>query len=739
MPLSGYSDLWSVEPGEEIKFMVSTEGDEVETQLVRLLHGHEHADGPGFQERELEAEVNGSVAAVRQRTAAGSFVALGADDGMRGADPVRLSLFVWPTLRADAPQTIASMLAGNGDGWLLQMVAGHLRLSCRRAGATETLEGPALELRQWAAVDALVAAGDGRLGLSVAAGRGAGNESSFAEQRQVAAGQLEPGAPFLLGGRPRDDGSDRLVAVECFNGKVDSPVLRLGAEAAGEPPPAPWHSGLPAPSRAAFAWDLAQEPDGARAVDVSGNGRHGRVVNAPARLMTGPHWDRTTTSPAAAPEQWSAIHLHEDDLDDAGWTPTTSWTVPDGTPSAVYALRVRSGSEEDHLPFTVRPKAAGPRADVALVLPTFTYMAYANERLIDGSAMDGLLDETTQFPVDRGDELLRSRPEWGLSLYDRHRDGSGSCYSSRLRPIPSVRPRYLWWATGAPERFAADLYLVHFLDRIGQEVDVLTDEDLHRDGLSCLGPYKVVLTGTHPEYTSLEMLEAIEDYLRGGGKMMYLGGNGFYWVTSVDRERPHLIEVRRGHQGTRPWTSEPGEVHHSSSGEQGSLWRFRGRDPNRLVGVAFSAQSGGSSERAPGYRRLPDSRDPRAAFVFEGVGEDELIGDFGLINDGAAGYEIDRTDAALGAPVDLLRLATSEGMHGPAYTKVVEDVEFVHLDLTGPTCDDVRADMTLLPYPNGGAVFSVGSCNWCGALSHENYENNVARITENVLAGFLAS
>jgi N,N-dimethylformamidase len=210
-------------------------------------------------------------------------------------------------------------------------------------------------------------------------------------------------------------------------------------------------------------------------------------------------------------------------------------------------------------------------------------------------------------------------------------------------------------------------------------------------------------------------------------------------VTSVDRERPHLIEVRRGYQGSRPWTSEPGEVHHGSTGEQGGMWRFRGRDPNRLVGVAFSAQSGGSHERAAGYRRLPDSRDPRAAFVFEGIGEDELIGDFGLINDGAAGYEIDRTDAALGAPADLLRLATSEGMHGPAYMKTVEDVEFTQLEVTGPTCDEVRADMTLLPYPNGGAVFSVGSCNWCGALSHADYRNNVARITENVLSGFLAS
>ena len=33
---------------------------------------------------------------------------------------------------------------------------------------------------------------------------------------------------------------------------------------------------------------------------------------------------------------------------------------------------------------------------------------------------------------------------------------------------------------------------------------------------------------------------------------------------------------------------------------------------------------------------------------------------------------------------------------------------------------------------------TVGSIAWCGALSHNGYENNVSRITENVLRRFLA-
>ena len=49
----------------------------------------------------------------------------------------------------------------------------------------------------------------------------------------------------------------------------------------------------------------------------------------------------------------------------------------------------------------------------------------------------------------------------------------------------------------------------------------------------------------------------------------------------------------------------------------------------------------------------------------------------------------------------------------------------------------VRADMTFFETPGGGAVFSVGSIAWGGSLPHDGYENNVARISENVLRRFL--
>ena len=37
---------------------------------------------------------------------------------------------------------------------------------------------------------------------------------------------------------------------------------------------------------------------------------------------------------------------------------------------------------------------------------------------------------------------------------------------------------------------------------------------------------------------------------------------------------------------------------------------------------------------------------------------------------------------------------------------------------------------------NGGAVFSVGSISFIGSLPHNNYDNNISAIVDNVLTRF---
>jgi N,N-dimethylformamidase len=229
------------------------------------------------------------------------------------------------------------------------------------------------------------------------------------------------------------------------------------------------------------------------------------------------------------------------------------------------------------------------------------------------------------------------------------------------------------------------------------------------------------------------MLDALESYLDGGGRAMYLGGNGLYWVTAIDPDTPHIVEVRRGQRGTGTWRSEEGESYLQSTGEPGGLWRERGRPPQRYVGVGMTAQG---FDRSLPYVREAGSEDPRAAWIFDGVG-DGPIGDYGLCLGGAAGFEIDRSDHALGTPPHALVLASARGF-SDSYQHVVEEVGASNSLQGGSVEPRVRADMVFYETPNGGAVFSTGSITWCGSLSHAGYRNDVSRITDNVLRRFAA-
>ena len=102
---------------------------------------------------------------------------------------------------------------------------------------------------------------------------------------------------------------------------------------------------------------------------------------------------------------------------------------------------------------------------------------------------------------------------------------------------------------------------------------------------------------------------------------MYLGGNGFYWVTSRLKDKPWVIEIRRDNSGTRCWDAPYGERTHVATSEAGGIWRARGRAPNKLVGVGFCSEGW---SKGCGYRRSEITRQAPIAKLFEGVDEDVL-------------------------------------------------------------------------------------------------------------------
>lgn len=741
----GYADRMSAAPGETLRFMVSCEGhDRYRADLVKLIHGYNDPEGPGFKEQVIDHPAAGERPGRYQRARSGSHVRV---DGAAGPDldgAVTVHAFIWPTLPDRGIQGIVTRWSDDGaDGWGLFIDEdGCLALWAAAGGSVTRLStGQKLRRRTWYAVAAtldgsrgtlyqrpLVASANGLLGALAEPAEDADADGHLA----LPDGPIE--APLLIAAHWSAEG-----ATGHYDGKIEHPRIVGRALDATELDAVTSDPFRTVPETLA-EWDFGAEigPRGVpalRVTDMSGHGLDGECVNLPARGMTGYLWDGSEERYVYAPRHYGAIHFHSDDVEDVGWDVDLELTIPDDLRSGVYALRLRVGDgadhEEDHVPFFVRPRPGTSSAKIVFLVPTASYLAYSNAMsAFDSAESQSIIGHT---PVlQRGDVYGWEHPEIGYSAYDLHSDGSGICYTSARRPILNMRPRYKSYTGSSLWQFPGDLCLIDWLEEKGYEYDVVTDQDLHREGADLLRPYRVVLTGSHPEYTSAPMLDAIETYVAGGGRLMYLGANGFYWIVSFHPERPHVMEVRRAESGSRAWQAAPGEYYLATTGERSGLWRNRGRAPQKMVGVGFTAE--GMDSSSP-YQRLPDSHREEARFIFEGVG-DEPIGDFGLVGGGASGLEIDRYDLALGTPPHALLLATSAGFHTDAYQHVVEEIMFMIPGLGGSEDYQVRADMTYFTTPGGGGVFSTSSIAWSGSLAHNGYDNNVSRITANVIDRF---
>lgn len=761
--ISGYASSLSVQAGDSVDIMVSTEAEEFESTIVRILHGDADPAGPGIKEEAVDTPVNKTYRGRDQRLPLGSYVTVPDDQDLRLTDSFTISALIAPTTipgsefnRLAQPWTPAGTPRDQGlvTKWSEQLQQGYglfideegslaLRLGSEQGEAQTVSTG--VELKPWAPAQGgqdlqynrrarpdhannsgwyFVAAtfdadaGEVTLTQQPVATFPEDSAATVTEEVSIDRAKHVP-VPLLMAAywNRVSDGVRDQHPTGFYNGKIDSPRVFDRALSQSE---------LDALSRgetvegAVAAWDFSQEMATHQVVDTGPAGLDGRAVNLPVRAMTGPHWDRETMAFREAPEQWGAIHFHEDDLGDAAWEPSFTFDVPEDAPSGAYAARLEAGDDVYHATFFVRPDE--PQSDIALLVPTFSYMAYA--------------------PTSNLREHGRI-----LSQYSVHGDGSGTVYSSSLRPITEMRP----FATGdegqgRPWQFEADTHIFDWLDTKGYDVDYITDHDLHREGQSLLDDYTTVLTGTHPEYTSTQEMDALEGWLNDGGRLMYLGGNGFYWVTSLD-ETGTYTELRR-HDGTQGWEAAPGEYYHSTTGEYGGLWRDRGRPPQALVGVGFTAQGFGHPTGSADYNVPFDRREasftPAGSWVFEGVSRDEGIGgDMPTLQNpgGPMGEEVDRVDYVLGTPANAVVLGTSQPF-GDEYMLVPEEDNSTSLceGGAGGACDEhnrlVRGDVTLVYYPNGGAVFSAASMTWTGGFFHNDYDNDMTRITENVLDAF---
>ena len=731
-PLLGYASDFSVENGQQIDFKISalTPGH-YRASLVRLRCADR--DQIGHKETAIASPINGDYPARPQAIHAGSFIDLPADPAFDGGT-LTLQAYIWPTLLGthqallgtwDADQSSGYALTLDGNGALALVLGDGVRTQIISTDVT-------LLERHWYLVAASFDVTTGEAWIAQRPlTRYARADTTVQQLVKLTANPIN-GAGFRIAAWHRSGSSasqrqNRAQAAGHYNGKMEQPTVWSRALSAGEredlitrAQPVQSDDDLVA------RWDFSLDIPSQRVVDVSGNGHDGVAINLPTRAVKGRLWDGSDYRWLDRPEHYAAIHFHDDDLYDCGWQTDFSLNVPQDLTSGLYCVHLEQGEEHDWIPFVVRPPLGSATAELALVLPSASYWAYANRHgVITYAGREHVKGAFSN--VDPTALYLHHHPELGLSMYDEHSDGSGVCYSSRLRPVLSLRPGEALW------QLPADTHIIDWLDEKGIAYDVLSEDDLDKHGFELLAPYRCVMTGSHPEYPSKNMLDAIEEFQNQGGRFIYFGGNGFYWRVSYHPQLPGVIEMRRAEDGIRAWLAEGGEYYHASTGELGGMWRRMGRAPQSVAGTGMTAQGFDFSTY---YERTEQSRDPRAAFIFAGIDEAERIGDFGILGGGAAGWEIDRADPMLGTPPHALVVASATTFSAN-YHWMKEELTHTHAAITGETCPLVRCDMVFYETLNGGAVFSTSSIAWAGALAHNNYDNNVSHTTQNVIERFL--
>ena len=709
--ITGYTEEVSVRPGGRlaVKASAAPKTGSVTAQLVSIGSADANPDGPGLSVTPVPGGHEWTFPARKQELVLGSYGRVPTRE-ILDRPVVALSLNVQPWLLRETPSALISL--GEGYGPTLAASSSKISLEIGPGGGFRCVVPFRMKRRAWYCVTLILARSSGRVSLSIEPldGDSAGATAEAAWQAPT----LPRDAPLFIAAAHRDG---RMHAH--FNGRIED-LCVLAATAIGEPT-----------GECLAFWDFSRGIETQSVIDTGPHALHGALFNLPTRAVAGSRWDGSEHRWTHRPDHYGAVHFHEDDVGDAGWETDLDLPIPDNCPSGIYGVRLSHAGASDIIPFFVLPPRGKRTADLAYIASTFTYQAYANHAR--GNLDAEMRERIAAWGTPEGPDTY---PQFGFSTYNFHPDGSGTAFSSRLRPVLTMRPGFLTFAGASVgsglRHFPADSHLTEFLRRKEIAFDVITDEDLHREGVDLLRGYPAVVTGSHPEYHTRETLDALRSYTESGGNLAYLGGNGFYWRIAKSKLAPGIIEVRRAEGGIRAWATEPGENYHALDGQYGGLWRRNGRPPQALVGVGFSSQ--GLFEGSY-YLRTEASHDPSVMWVFEGV-EEERIGDYGFSGGGAAGFELDRADVELGTPESAVILARSEG-HSNSFIPVHEEL-LTHLrTVSGVSPRDlVRADMVLMTTAGGGQVFSTGSITFCGSLPWNGFDNGVARILQNVLTRF---
>ena len=365
-------------------------------------------------------------------------------------------------------------------------------------------------------------------------------------------------------------------------------------------------------------------------------------------------------------------------------------TAPDR--SGLYYFRAFTASGERFaFPWVIAPRR--PTAPVAVLASVITWNAYNNfggrSNYLSADALPATPTVNSRFELPRYQSAEFGNwgdPAYAPLSFERPEPFNHIPFEERITdPIEGRQACHLapaeWRLLGWLERqaFAYDLYAEPQLD----------------DGTLDLSGYRVLIIGGHPEYWTRRMYDRVKRWVfEGGGRLMYLGGNGLNCEVELTADGAMVC-----HNGaiTDLWPR--------GMGGKDSRFALRHESEASLLGVVFTPA--GAMTGAP-YRVIKSTH---WAFAGTGLRAGDTFGEKCLHErcpGGASGHETDKVSASSPRSVNVLA--------------------------KGINPDDGGAEMVIFDTPSGGAVFSVGSISYVTSLP---VDEHVSRLTDNVLRRFL--
>ena len=166
MKIVGYSDRFSVRPGQTIRFMVSSEAPAYRAQLVRLRHTDANPEGPGCKIEALASSISGEYPGQYQAIHSGSYAAVPHHPLLNCPNGFTLRAWIYPTTPQKGLQGLLTKLSGQSGYGLFIAEDGSLALWVGDGTRLEKVStGVALHTAQWHCIAASYDAATGAVCL----------------------------------------------------------------------------------------------------------------------------------------------------------------------------------------------------------------------------------------------------------------------------------------------------------------------------------------------------------------------------------------------------------------------------------------------------------------------------------------------------------------------------------------------------------------------------------------------